>query len=803
MFKNHLQVAFRNMAKRKSLAFINIFGLGISICAFLLILDFISFQKSYDDFHTKGDRIYRLQYDKQSADHLDQSAGIAAGAAPDLKAEYPEIEQFSKLWATNSLVNLIRFDDQSFISEEVFYADEHFFELFDFELLYGDREKVLSEPNAMVVTRSMAQRLFNTTDVVGKVVDFRNGMSAGDTRITGVVEDLPANSHIQFEVLMSFETLISQSGGSAASSYGWNAFPSYLLLSEHADAKALVAKLPEFVESHYQGVIESGIQPSLHLRPLRDIYLHSDVRFEVGPTGNYQMVQVLIVVSIFILGLAYFNYINLTTSLALQRSREIGVRKVAGATKQQLFRQFMTESFVFNSLSLLLGFTLMQFSKPFFQDVMGVAGTDAFFRTELIPVMLSVLVFGTLISGIYPALIMFKINLAQVLKGKSSGSAKTGLLHKSLMVLQFVILCFLLIGSLAVRSQIDYMVHADWGFNSEQVLVVQGPAAGNNISDRFEGFFNQIEAIPGVVSVAHGTNIPGRENTWINNGVRRAGADVTEGRSIHFLGVNEKFFNTLDIGLVEGRDFRVEGNVDSTSVILSRSAIKSLGFNSPEEAIGQNLVGMTPRLTIVGVVDDYMQESFKQNYNPTGYLYAPWANNYFIIRYDSQNPSQLVNQVETEFQSSFQVSIQNYFFLDEFFQRQFEEDQNFAKVFNLFTLLGIWISCLGLIGLTSLSLAQRTKEIGIRKVLGASVFSVVSLFSGKMIWLNVIAVIICIPVSYYAVTSWLSNYTFATSLELYVFVIPVLVLVGLTLITTSVLSIRSSLKNPVKSLRQE
>ncbi|NVJ46937.1 MAG: ABC transporter permease [Cytophagia bacterium] len=803
MFRNHLQVALRNMAKRKSLAFINICGLGISIGAFLLIVDFISFQQSFDDFHSKADRIYRIQYEKVGADYHDKSVGLAAGAGPDLKAEYPEIESFSKIWATKHLVNLLTVGSESFISEDLFYADENFFNLFDFEFLYGDRVAALSEPNSIVLTESMAMRMFNKTDVVGEVFRLSNGMQDEESKVTGVIGDLPANTHFNFDVLVSFSTLISVTEGNAANTYGWNAFPTYLLLAESTDAKALEAKFPHFVENHYQNVIEAGIEPSLYLRPLRDIYLHSNIRFEVGPTGSYQVVQILIVVSIFILGLAYFNYINLTTSLALQRAKEIGVRKVTGATRPQLFLQFMVESLLFNILSLLVGFTLMQSTKPFFQDIMGIGTEVAILQANFLITMALILVVGTLVSGLYPAWIMSRLELAEILKGKSNDSGKTGALRKGLMVFQFVILCFLLVGSLAVRSQIDYMVHVDWGFDSEQVLVVKGPVAGNNTYERFQSFVDRLNAIPGVEDVAQSTNVPGQENTWINNGVRRAETDETHNRAIHFLAITPGFFSVLDVNHQAGRNFRTTSNIDSASVILSEAALKDLGFASPEEAIGKRLIGINSGLTVVGVVGDYIQNSFKQSYQPTAYLYGDYANNYFILKVNSDSFAGVVKQVEDIYQEAFAGNPFDYFFLDDFYQNQFEEERRFAKVFNLFTILGIWISCLGLIGLTSLSVAQRTKEIGIRKVLGASLFSVVTLFSRKMIWLNLIAVFISIPLAYFVVNAWLDNYVFATRLSFYIYAIPVAMLMAITFITTGLLSIRGGLKNPVNSLRYE
>lgn len=804
MFKNHIQVALRNFKKRKGLSLINIIGLGISICAFLLIYEFVSFEKSFDNFHQKADRIYRVQYEKVSADFHDKSVGLAAGGGPELKKEFPEIEEFSKIWATTHLVNLLTVESESYISEKLFYADNNFFNLFDFEFLQGDRVTALESANALVITETMAKRIFGKTEVLGKLVNLKNGMGDEVAKITGVIKDLPANTHFDFEVLVSFKTLVNQSRGSAASTFGWNAFPTYLLLKEDIDITQLEAKFPGFIENHYQEEIADGIQPIYKLMPLKDIYLHSNIRFEVGSTGSVQVVQILSAISVFILILAYFNYINITTTLALERAKEVGVRKVTGATRRQLFSQFMTESLLFNLISILFGFTLMQLSKPYFAELMSVNYiTGQIINLSVFPILFFILTFGVLISGFYPAWILSRIDITNVLQGKSKSFGKTNFFTKGLVVFQFSILCFLLVGSFAVRSQIKFMLNADWGFDADKVVVLKGPVSGGDDFQQFDTFLNQLASFPEVISVTQSTVIPGKEIAWINNDVRRAGTPSTENTPIHFVGINDTYINTLDLEMIAGRNFSREIATDTAHLLLSRSATKALGFLSPEGAVNQKITMGGEEYLVVGIVEDYMQESFRKSLNPIAYEYDPWVNNYFSTKITSDNYKEVLEKLESTYNEYFPGNPFEYFFLDDFFQKQFKEDQTFGRVFNLFTALGILISCLGLIGLASQTVTQRRKEMGIRKVLGANLWSILLLISIKMLWLSIVAILFSIPLAYLSAQSWLQNYTFATDLHMHVFTLPICIVLIITLFTTGILSFYAGLKNPIDSLHCE
>jgi putative ABC transport system permease protein len=804
MLKNYFKTAIRNLTKNKVFSFINITGLAVGLGAFLLIFQFVTFEQSFDSFHQDRDQLYRVQFERVYTDKHDKSAGLTAGAGPALKEDFPEVEEFSKMWYAGFMSNLFTVENEVFNENRVFYADGAFFRLFSFGLVEGSPSALLEKANTMVISETKAMSYFGRTDVLGETIRVDNGMGNEVYQVDGVFKDLPANTHFDFDVLLSFQTLINATDGSAASSFGWNAFPTYLKLTTGTDHKALEARFPDWTTKRYAELIADGVEPRLYLQPIESIYLESDLRFEVGPTGNARIVQILSGVALFILILAYFNYINLSTSKSLERTKEIGVRKVNGASRTSLIKQFLIESFVVNLSGIVLGFTLMQLSVPFFEAALDRPLSDMVVLNEsFITIVLVLLVAGTLLSGFYPAWILSSLKTVKVLKGQKVASGSDNLVRKGLVILQFSILCFLLTGSLAVRSQIDYMLSSDWGFDSEQMVVVAGPSLTEDSADKIVAFKNELRAQASIAEVSNTTMVPGDEISWVNNGVRLTTSPANEITSIPFLGVDDTYVNNLGLEIVAGRNFNKDMASDGAALLLSRAAARQFGFQNPEDALNQKITDGGSDYNVIGVVEDYLQKSFKSGYDPIMYRYVPLANNFLCIKVNGDNYESSLKVIADKYANVFPESTFTYFFLDEFFSRQFTEDRIFGKVFNFFTLLGIWISCLGLFGLTSYAVLQRRKEIGIRKVLGASAGSVVRLISSRFVYLTLIAIVIAIPLSYYAVSLWLDSYSFATGIKAYVFVVPVLLLVLITVVTTGALSLRSASRNPVESIRCE
>lgn len=804
MLRNYFKTAMRNLSKSKVFSFINITGLAVGLGAFLLIFQFVSFEQSFDNFHEDVEQLYRVQFERVYTDKHDKSAGLTAGAGPALKEDFPEVEEFSKLWSAGFMTNLLTIEDEAFNEKKLFYADESFFRLFSFALVEGSADQVLKEVNTMAISETRAMTYFGSTDVIGKTIQVNNGMGDELYSVSGVFKDLPRNTHFDFDVLLSFKTLENATDGSAGTSFGWNAFPTYLKLAPGTDFEQLQARFPEWTKGRYASLIEDGVEPRLYLQPLESIYLESDLRFEVGPTGNARIVQILTGVALFILILAYFNYVNLSTSKSLERTKEIGVRKVNGASRTSLIKQFLIESFLVNLIGIVLGFTLMQISVPFFEQALDRPLSEmVVVNQSFIVLILVLLTSGTLLSGFYPAWILSRFKTIRVLKGQKAGSGSDGMVRKGLVVLQFAILCFLLVGSLAVRSQIDYMLNSDWGFDSDQMVVVAGPSLAQDEADKLTTFKNELRLQANIAEVSNTTMVPGNEIKWVNNGVRLTTSPTNEITSIPFLGIDDTYISNLSLEILAGRSFDKDLANEGESLLLSRAAAEQFGFPNPEDALNQKITDGGQEYNVIGVVENFLQKSFKSGYDPIMYRHIPNANNYLCVKVEGGDYERALTDIESQYTSHFPGSTFTYFFLDEYFERQFTEDRIFGKVFNFFTLLGIWISILGLFGLTSYAVLQRRKEIGIRKVLGASVSSVVLLISKRFIYLTLIAIALAIPIAFYATNSWLESYSFATGMKAYVFVVPVVALLTITLLTTGLLSMRSATSNPVDSLRYE
>jgi len=804
MLRNHLKSALRNLSKNKVFSMINIMGLAVGLGAFLLIWQFVRFERSFDNFHELADDIYRVQYEKVYPDSHDKSAGLAAGAGPDIYQEFPEVISFTKMWSASFMSNQLTAKEKVLVPEKIFYADSAFFQMFSFDLLEGDKNTALDAANHLVLSEAMAMNFFGNTDVVGEQVRVNNGYGDELYQVSGVLKKLPANTHFELDVLLSFQTLINASEGSAATTYGWNAFPTYLQLLPGTNQKEIEARLEGFTEVKYAELISQGVQPKLLLRPLQDIYLKSNIRFEVGPTGNERAVEIMSAIALLILFLAYFNYINLSTSKSIDRAKEIGVRKVNGASQGNLIRQFLTESFMLNLVGLILGFTLMQLSIPFFETTLSrPLSAMVVFDKSMVMLFAILLIGGTLLSGFYPAWVLSRTKTIKVLKGQKAVEGSDGMIRKGLVILQFAILCFLLVGSLAVRSQIEFMLNADWGFDSEQMVVIKGPSQSQDGANRFQVFNDAMSGYTGVMGMTNSTSVPGKEISWINNNVRLQTDAPDDFKSIPFLGTNETYLDIMNLKLLAGRNFERDLAGEENAVMLSVAAAKQFGFVDMEEAVNQKIIDGGRERLIVGIVDDYMQGSFKESYQPMIYRYIPLANNYITLKLSQSNLKESLGIIEEQFSSIFPDSSFDYFFLDEFFERQFAQDKIFGNLFNFFTLLGIWISVLGLFGLTSYAVLKRRKEIGIRKVLGASVGSVIGLISKRFIVLTLISLAIALPIAYMAISTWLESYSFATALKAYVFILPVVIILFITVLTTGIISFRSATSNPVDALQYE
>lgn len=811
MLRNYLLIAYRNLLKSKAFSLINILGLAIGMAACLIIIQYVGFEWSYDRFHSKADRIYRLRFDRLREGTEDKSIGIAPGIAPAMMDKLPEIENYLRLKNIDYLNNVVSYNGKMYNEEKVFFADSSFFSFFGFPLIKGSRKSALQDLNTALITASNAVKYFGDEDPIDKIITVTNsGYGQQRYRITGVLRDLPKNTHLNVGLLLSFNTLLSLDPD-ASSTYKWNAFYTYVLVKPNADIQSLTLKVDNFTnELLAERMKVANFKAEFVLQPLEEIHLFNEqVRQDTEVKGNKRSLYFLILISAIILVIAYVNYINLATSRAIFRAKEVGIRKVMGSNKGQLIRQFLVESYLLNVLAIILALTISQIAIPFFNDFTGKELSFSLLKIFNIwlPLIL-VLVAGAFLSGIYPAFILSSFKPVSILKGKISASSHGTWLRKSLIVGQFAATVTLIAGTLAVYQQIQYMRNRDLGVDLEQTLVLKLSGDRANFYQNVEPFKEALLQNSSVLNMTGSTNVPGNEISWVNTTYKGEG-DPQNLKSylIHFLGVDHDFIDVLDIDIIAGRMFSKEFPADENAIILSETALKYMGFKTPEEAINRKIREAQEVWTIIGVSKDFHQNSLKSELAPIALLLRENQVNYYSIKINSasekENLKKTLAEIESSWQSFFPENPFQYFFLDEYFDQQYKSDRQFGVIFQLFSGLAISVACLGLFGLASFSITQRTKEIGMRKVLGATIPNVLGLLSKDFIKLLLWANILAWPITYFALKNWLENYHYRIDLNLWLFIIPSLLVLVIALLTITAQTWKAANANPVKSLKYE
>jgi len=820
MFRSYLVVAFRNLLKNKIFSAINIFGLGIGLAACLLIFQFVSYELSYDQFNEKLDRTYRVTNDRFQNGKLIQHGTIMYPTiGPTMAKDYPEIEEYTRLMPGGDMN--IKADDRIFRGDNCLFVDNNFLSVFSFPLKAGERRSALKDRYAMVITEAVANKYFGVPNrdyntVIGKTVYW--GLDPQPYKITAVCQNLPENSHIQFDALVSYNTLFDAKNHDADDSWTWSDMRHYLVLKRGVDYKTLESKFPAFSDRYFKGDKVSGSVEKFYLQPMKDAHLYSNYEYDIARTASGKAVWALLIVAFFILVIAWINYINLTTSRSLDRAKEVGLRKVMGAMKAQLIKQFIFESVLISFLALVVAFALVLVSQRYFNGVVGanlslwkvLSSTNATSVAVLVAVMLA----GILLSGFYPAFVLSAYQPVTVLKGKFQRSTSGHLLRKGLVIFQFMASSALIVGTVVVSKQLKFMNDADLGINIQNMLVVQGPERtqwDSTFIQRVETYKNEIEKIDGVVSVTTSNRLPG-DRLGRSFGIRLSDAGSDTHYTLANMGVDYNFFDTYGVSLVAGRKFLPTDHKvkwrDLNTVVLNLNAVKLLGIKSAQEAIGKEVVwgeidGKDRLWRVVGVVDNFHQEALRNPMEPM--IFRPSYSTYSAasIKIREVDHRKLISQVEAAFKTAFPENAFEYFFLEDSYKRQYSDDNRFGSVISIFTVLAIIISCLGLIGLSSYTAVQRTKEIGIRKVLGASLFNIVSLLSADFIRLVLLATLLSLPVSYFAMMNWLESYAYKITLGWILFVAPLVLILVIAALTLSFQVMRTAMTNPAETLKYE
>ncbi|MCH8960713.1 MAG: ABC transporter permease [Bacteroidetes bacterium] len=793
MLKNYFKIAFRNFKKRRGYAFINVAGLAVGMACCLLIALFVRHERSYDRYHEHADRIFRL---------VEERARVGAPFAPALLNEFPEVEQAVRLHHMFWTTPLLQAGERGFYEDRIFFADSSLFDVFSFRLLRGDPKTALAAPFSMILTEAMAAKYFGDADPMGQVIAYDNTHTY---TVTGIVENTPPPSHFRFDFLASFSTLyVLEEFWGMPLTWTNPTATTYLLLSDPDAAEALEARLPDFIVKHRGEAFRNG--RTFHLQPLTDIHLHSNRRGEFGPNGDIAYVYIFSAIALFILFIACFNFINLSTARSMERAREVGMRKVMGSSRGLLIRQFLSESVVMCGFAFVLALGIIVAALPYFS---GLAGKEMTFSMVLNPTLvLSVLgltLLVGLLAGSYPAFVFSGFPAIEVLKGVFHSSAKGGMLRKGLVVFQFTLSIALIASTAVVFDQLAYMRGQDLGFDKEQVLVVDARNLPTDVMQRqHETVKAEFMQHPSIQHASASMSVPG-QSTWLQV-IFAEGLDENDSRRVQLIPIDDNYVETLGIEMAAGRDFSPEFMTDQDKgVLVNEAAVESIGWGTPEDAVGKTInFGGDQDLRVVGVIKNYHHDSFKETLEPMLFLVYPQAFRYFSVRLDKQNMPESIAHLEQAWKALFPGYAFESFFLDADLDEIYESEQNLSAVVRFATLLAIFIACLGLFGLASFTAEQRTKEIGVRKTLGASVTSIVLLLSKEFTKLVVVAFAVAAPVAYFAMDQWwLQDFAYRIDISWPIFLMAGLSALVIAWLTVSYQSVKAALTNPVEALRYE
>ncbi len=785
MLKNYFKIAFRNLLKSKGFSFINIIGLALGMACSLLILLWIQDERSMNQFHENRDRIYQVyenQYYSGEPNTYPSTPGILA---ENIVEEIPEIELASQfLWEEEPLFTV----GDKFEKEKGRYAQKDYLSIFSFGLKQGDPATALDRPDGVVISQKLADKYFPGEDPMGQLIIVDN---EDDMMVTGVLEEIPSSSSIEFDFLMSWERWMKYNGW--ASQWGNNGPRCFVLLAENADVDLVNEKIKDYIKTKNEG---SNVELFLH--KYSDSYLYSNFEGGIQDGGRIEYVRIFTVIAIFILLIACINFMNLATARSVKRAKEIGVRKAIGATKKTLVGQFYGEAFLITSISLVVAIILVALLLPSFNNLTDKELSLNLTDPSIAALLVGLLIVTSLISGSYPALFMSSLRPVVVLKGALKFKPSATYFRKGLVVFQFGLSIMLILGMIVIYNQIDFIQNKNLGFDRENLLYF--PIEGE-LGDNFISFQNELAALPGVKSVTASQADP-LEVGSSTQGVRWAGKDTTEILLFSQNPVAGDYLNTMNIELVEGRALSYDYGTDTAAYLVNEAAVRTMGFDDP---VGTEIVFWDVPGPIVGVMKDYHHTSLHQAIDPIIVRLFP-RNEHWGFTFVRTEPGRLrealdgVEKVYQRFNPKFPFDYQ---FADDEFMNFYRSESTIGSLANYFAFMAIFISCLGLFGLATFTAEQRTKEIGIRKVMGASYANLIGIMSKEFIGLVLISSFFALPIAWYFSKGWLENFEYRIDIEWWYFLVAVLGAVILAVITVSYQSTKVALNNPVKSLKSE
>ncbi len=810
MLKNYLKIAWRNLRKNKMFSIINIAGLAIGLSCFLLIALFVLDELSFDKFYKNADRIYRINASIRfgGADLNFPLSSDMMGQV--LKKDYPEVEEYARIYNSNGS-KLVKKGNEYINEANVCHADSTLFRIFDLPAVSGDTKNALNEPNTVVITEKAANKYFGTTDAVGKTLE-TNDKNKTLYKVTAVIKDIPGNSHFNFDFYFSMKNV----------GYNWGQFLShnfhtYLLLQKGTDYKEFEKKFVQYIDKYclpeakqfmqintMDDFRKSGNKLEYSITPLTRIHLYSSLQNEFLPGGNIQYVYIFSAVALFILLIACVNFMNLTTAHSASRAKEVGIRKVLGTEKKELVAQFLIESTAMTVVSMIIAVTIAYFVLPLFNNVAAkTMSIQNLFSPVILPLLISLPFVVGLLAGSYPAFFLSSFRPIEVLKGKLNLGSKSGGLRSVLVVFQFATSIVLIIGTIVIYRQLHYIQTKNIGFDKKQVLIINDAyVLKNNIT----AFKNEILQAPGVTGATISGFLPvsssnRNDNTFSTSQVM----DTKNGFDMQTWAVDYDYIKTFGMEIIKGRNFSKDYS-DSLSVIINETTAKNLGYNDP---IGQKIYGLYNShsaqkigYTIIGIVKNFNYESLRENVGPLS-LFLMRNTGLVSFKLNAANIPDVLKQAESKWKAMAPGMPFSYRFLDESFNQMYRTEQRIGRIILIFSTLAILIACLGLFGLSTFIAEQRTKEIGIRKVLGASVSGIVQLLSKDFIKLVALSFIFAAPLAWYFMNKWLQDFAYRIHISWWIFLLAGVLAVTIALVTVSFQAIKAALMNPVRSLRTE
>ncbi|MEH6656814.1 ABC transporter permease [Leeuwenhoekiella marinoflava] len=795
MFKNYFKIAFRNLWRHRGFSALNISGLAVGMAAAFLILLYVGFELSYDTMFPKKDRIHMLVSDLKTPSDSYQIPVVDWSVLGKITPRFPEIQSSTRIVDMNLSIQK---GTENFVEKRSLAADSTFFKIFDLKLLEGNPDEALRAPLSLVLSQTGAQKYFGSENPMGKSLKIMNGTYTA--QITGIMQDLPKNTQIQADYLLSLSTYTKVIDPTLDESWGNYEPRGYVLLSENVNTKNLVSKINTFLEEEDGEKMKAAnlfIKQDLEL--ITDVYLYS-TRIGSG-SANINNIYIFGVVALFILLIASINFINLTTARSVERAKEVGIRKVVGAQKNQLMLQFVGESLIVTILAYILGIAIATLALPYFNTLAGQeVASGVFSNWSYVGLFFAIALAIGLAAGTYPALVLSSFRPVSVLKGKFSTTRSGTFLRKALVVSQFTVSIILIIGTLIIYNQMHFMQSQDLGFAKDRLLILD---IDNHPKQQL--LADYLKKNPNIISVGKGSTVPGgggNKSSALSIMQNSQGQDQT--LTVDRYIIDDKYLDQLDIKLIAGRNFSRDLASDSTqALIINEKVVDLLGYSNPDAAIGASFDQWGREGQIVGVVADFHSESLQKEIQPLSFVFDTKQTKLLTLKVAAADLPETLAFVEESWKQFLPDTHFDYYFLDEFFDRQYRAEQRFSNLFLNFAVLAIFISCMGLLGLASYSTKQRRREIGIRKIVGASILGIVNLLSKEFIKLVGIAFLIAVPIAWFSMHKWLQDFAYRIEIPWWIFAVAGMLAIGVAMLTVSFQAIKAAIANPVKSLRTE